>query len=151
MISHSPRGFAFRPIGGPHALASVAAILVVAIGCGRRAEVSGVVTLDGQPLTTGVVTFTPAAAGPTGYAAIGSDGRYQVHVGAAPGLPVGAYVITVAANAPPAEGATPGPGPDSDGIAPLMTPQRYADRETSPLKVVLKSGTQELPLALTAE
>jgi len=128
-----------------------AAVVIPLAGCGGKAEVSGLVTLDGRPLGTGVVTFTPASGGPTGYAAIGADGRYEVQVGANRGLPAGAYVVTVAANEAPPEGTVPGPGPDAEGIAPLLTPQRYADRETSPLKVILRSGTQELPLELTAE
>lgn len=128
-----------------------AAVAAPLVGCGGKAEVSGVVTLDGRPLGTGVVTFTPAVGGPTGYAAIGPEGRYEVQVGANRGLPAGAYIVTVAANAAPVEGSVPGPGPDADGITPLVTPPRYADRETSPLKVVLRSGTQDLPLHLTAE
>lgn len=128
-----------------------AVVLAPLVGCGGKAEVSGLVTLDGRPLGTGVVTFTPAGGGPTGYAAIGADGRYEVQVGANRGLPAGAYVVTVAANEAPPEGTVPGPGPDAEGIAPLLTPQRYADRETTPLKVILRSGTQELPLELTAQ
>jgi hypothetical protein len=125
--------------------------LAVAGGCSQRAEVGGTVTLDGRPLGGGVVTFCPAADGPSGYAAIGSDGRYAVQVGSRAGLPPGDYVVTVAANVPPAEGSQPGPGQFSDGITPLATPQIYADREQSPLRATLVSGSQELRLELTSQ
>ena len=126
-------------------------VACVAVGCGRRAEVSGVVTLDGKPLPAGVVTFSPANAGPSGYGAIAADGSYTVQLGSSQGLPPGEYVVTVAANAAAAAGGTPGPGPLSDAITPLMTPQRYADPALSPLRATLKSGTQQLPLVLRSE
>jgi len=129
----------------------VLAAMLSAAGCTRRAEVGGLVTLDGKPLPTGVVTFTPSSGGPSGYAAIGQDGRYTVQTGATPGLPPGEYVVTVAANGPAASDSQSGPGPLSDGIRPLVTPQRYADRAESPLRATLQSGTQELPLVLKSE
>lgn len=131
--------------------APVALVAMVAVtGCSQRAEVGGTVTLDGRPLTAGVVTFCPATEGPSGYAAIGPDGRYAVQVGSRTGLPPGEYVVTVAANVPQAEGAQPGPGQFSDGITPLATPQMYADRGQSPLRATLVSGSQNLPLELTS-
>jgi hypothetical protein len=129
----------------------VLAAILTAAGCTRRADVGGLVTLDGKPLPTGVVTFTPASGGATGYAAIGEDGRYTVQTGASAGLPPGEYVVTVAANGPAATDSQPGRGPLSDGIRPLVTPQRYADRAESPLRATLQSGTQELRLVLTSE
>jgi len=60
-------------------------------------------------------------------------------------------IVTVAANGPAASDSQPGPGPISDGIRPLMTPQRYADWAEPPLRATLQSGTQELPLVLTTE
>ncbi|MFM7243153.1 MAG: carboxypeptidase-like regulatory domain-containing protein, partial [Planctomycetaceae bacterium] len=83
-------------------LAMVAAIVVCQAGCGRHsASVSGSVTLDGKPLASGVVNFTPAATGPSAYANIGSDGRYVLQTGAQAGLEPGAYKVTFAANATP--------------------------------------------------
>jgi hypothetical protein len=130
-----------------------AAILAVvaAIGCSPRAEVGGTVSLDGKRLSAGVVTFSPTGDGPTGYASIAADGSYAVQVGGRNGLPPGDYVVTVAANVPRSEGTQPGPGPYSDGITPLATPQKYADRAMSPLRATLVSGTQELRLDLTSE
>ncbi len=133
-------------------LAAVTAVIVVIVaGCGRRAEVTGVVTLDGTPLSNGVVTFTPRSGGASAYATIGSEGRYTAQTGASAGLSPGEYVVTVAANVPAAEGGPTGPGPYSDGISPLSTPQRYADRSQSPLRALLNSGTQELRFELSSQ
>jgi hypothetical protein len=132
-------------------VALAAACVMAVAGCSRRAEVGGVVSLDGKPLSSGVVTFSPTGDGPTGYAAIGSDGRYVVQVGSRNGLPPGEYVITVAANVAPAEGVSSAPGPYSDGITPLATPQKYSEREQSPLRATLISGSQTLPLDLSSQ
>lgn len=131
-------------------VALLGAIVLCFVGCSRRAEVTGVVTLDGSPVPGGVVTFTPRTAGATAYAAIGPDGRYTAQTGGKAGLIPGDYVVTVAANLPGAEGIPSGPGPYSDGIRPLSTPQKYADPGTSPLRAILKSGTQELLLDLSS-
>lgn len=130
---------------------TLALILVAAIGCGRPAEVTGRVTLDGEPVPAGVVTFTPVGGGPSGYGAITPDGRYSVQTGSKNGVPPGDYRVTVAANALPSEGVPTGPGQLSDGIAPLITPARYADPAETPLRATLVSGTQELPLDLTSQ
>jgi hypothetical protein len=128
----------------------LAVLFAAFVGCGRRAEVSGTVTLDGVPVTNGVVTFTPRGVGASAYAAINADGRYTAQTGASVGLAPGDYVVTVAANLPAGEGGPTGPGPYSDGISPLSTPQRYADRTQSPLRALRKSGTQELRLELSS-
>ncbi|MFM9024668.1 MAG: hypothetical protein ACKON7_04915 [Planctomycetaceae bacterium] len=149
-------------------------------GCEQPGIVTGLVTLDGEPLTTGVITFNPKAGGPTAYGAIGTDGRYELHTGAAAGLAAGEYVVTVAANAaapaatpesapaavseaespgadalaiePPAEGAptegAPGGGPP---VLPLLTPEKYADLDRTPLRAAIKGGEQTLEFHLTSE
>jgi hypothetical protein len=38
-----------------------------------------------------------------------------------------------------------------EGIMPLLTPREYADITTSPLKVTVKPGSQEIDLALEAD
>lgn len=136
-------------------LLSWAGAVLMATGCDQPGRVSGLVTLDGTPLTTGVITFNPAASGPTAYGAIGVDGRYELHTGAAEGLKAGTYVVTVAANAaapatvpePPAAEA-PAPGPP---VLPLLTPEKYADLERTPLRAAIKGGKQTLEFHLTSE
>jgi hypothetical protein len=73
---------------------AIVMILGATAGCGRHASrLSGRISLDGKPLTTGVITLTPVGEGPSAYAAIGVDGRYSIHTGAATGLDPGEYVV----------------------------------------------------------
>jgi hypothetical protein len=130
----------------------VAALAVCQAGCGKHsASVSGSVTLDGKPLATGVVNFTPAATGASAYANIGADGRYALQTGAEAGLEPGSYKVTVAANATPEQAAAMGIKIGREGIMPLLTPPRYADVSTTPLVVDVKAGRQEIDLALEAD
>jgi hypothetical protein len=60
----------------------ITALLLPAMGCGgsdRRAEIRGTVRLDGKPLATGTISFTPTDAnpGPSSGGAI-VDGEYLV-------------------------------------------------------------------------
>lgn len=120
---------------------------VMAAGCSRHpARLSGRVSLDGKPLATGVITLTPVGKGPSAYAAIGADGRYSIHTGAATGLEPGEYVVTVAANAAAAGGAAEAPG--NKGLLPLITPPQYRDARKSPLRATVERGSQELDFEL---
>lgn len=133
-------------------LAMVAAIAVCQAGCGKHsASVSGSVTLEGTPLATGVVTYTPAATGPSAYANIGGDGRYALQTGAAAGLEPGSYKVTVAANATPEQAAAMGIKVGREGIMPLLTPPKYADVSSTPLTVDVKAGRQVIDLVLEAD
>ena len=61
--------------------ASAACWLLLAAGCGGdgigRVEVSGKVTLDGQPLSEGAILFQPIAEGPSAGGTI-QDGRFTI-------------------------------------------------------------------------
>lgn len=124
-------------------------------GCDRPGMVTGLVTLDGAPLTTGVITFNPAAGGPAAYGTIGSDGRYEVRTGATEGLAAGEYVVTIAANAAapvaPAEQPAPGSADTGPPILPLLTPEKYADLDRTPLRATVKGGEQTVEFHLTGE
>jgi len=136
-----------RRSGGLVVLAAVA-VAFAAVGCGKHAAtVSGGVTLGGKPLSSGVVTFNPVTAGASAYAAI-AGGRYALKTGAEAGLEPGEYVVTVAANATAEEAASMGIKVGREGIMPLLTPRKYADITTSPLKVTVKPGGQEIELTL---
>lgn len=135
--------------------------LVAAPGCGRSlpAGVSGQVILDGKPLATGLVTFFPTTAGPVAYAAIGSDGRYAAQTGSTRGLEPGEYVVTVAANGPPGSTPAPPPPPAAAGnrprytepMLPIITPPKYATRDTTPLRATVKPGGQTLDFELRSQ
>ena len=116
-------------------------------GCsGAAATVSGTVTLDGQPLTTGNVSFHPDGAGAApAYGQIDSSGRYSLSTGTEAGLAPGNYVAVVVATKDP-------PQPyDKTGaeIPPIpITPGKYGNAATSDLKVQVKPGKNDVPLAL---
>lgn len=133
------------------AAVSLASVVCLAAGCGQPGKVSGVVTLDGAPLSTGVITFNPAVSGPSAYGAIGADGRYELRTGATAGLAAGEYVVTVAANAAAQEQPGAGSWPGTERVLPLVTPRKYADREKTPLRATVKAGGQTLDFALISE
>ncbi|MGI9177568.1 MAG: carboxypeptidase-like regulatory domain-containing protein [Pirellulales bacterium] len=127
----------------------VAMAALLATGCGRHAaKVSGQVTLEGRPLTNGVVSFTPMKPGSSAYGTIGAEGRYSLQTGAEKGLDPGDYKVTVAANATPEEAAQMGFKVGREGIMPLLTPLRYADGATTPLSATVKPGAQVIDLML---
>lgn len=133
------------------ALAAFAAMLVVASGCGGTydASVSGVVTLDGTPLTRGQVAYYPVSAGPPGIGRIDESGRYAINTGREEGLPSGQYQVTVIANEPPekSEGERGGPPPAGK----LITPVWYKTRQHSNLSVSVEPGDNEFDLELSSE
>jgi len=123
--------------------------LAATAGCGGRpASVAGFVKMAGAPLENGVVTFTPVKGGPSAYGTITAGGRYELKTGAGQGLELGDYVVTVAANATPEQAAAMGIKVGREGIMPLLTPLKYADTATSPLKATVKSGRQDLDFDL---
>ena len=126
-----------------------AMVLAATAGCGGRpASVAGFVKMAGAPLENGVVTFTPVKGGPSAYGTITAGGRYELKTGAGQGLELGDYVVTVAANATPEQAVTMGIKVGREGIMPLLTPLKYADTATSPLKATVKSGRQDLDFDL---
>jgi hypothetical protein len=121
----------------------LAAAAVCLAGCGGNlVAVTGTVTLDGQRLTTGTVTFHPAGKGPTGYAQIGSDGTFSARTGADEGLAPGDYRITVVATGPMPE-STP---QNRELPPPRITPDKYASPKTSDLKCTVPGGPLKLEL-----
>jgi hypothetical protein len=84
----------------------LASILLAATGCGvqqkDRADVSGVVTLDGRPLAGGTIRFQPIApagstiAGKGSYATLDSAGKYQLQtIDQKPGAVIGNHRVMI--------------------------------------------------------
>jgi hypothetical protein len=76
-------------------------IVICAIGCGSsRSSLTGIVTLDGQPLDNGTLQLIPddrnTLKQPTG--AVISNGKYSIPVD--PGLPVGIYTVRISSPEP---------------------------------------------------
>ncbi|UUO06091.1 hypothetical protein M4951_22365 [Blastopirellula sp. J2-11] len=66
---------------------SLATIVLALVGCGRegvpRVEVSGAVSLDGQPLKEGMILFSPTGEGPSASGDI-REGSYEIERDAGP-------------------------------------------------------------------
>jgi hypothetical protein len=119
-------------------------------------RVSGTVTYQGKPLTTGVVTFVPAS-GPgatTGQAASGeidSSGGYSLTTfEAGDGAVIGLHTVTVQAR----EGQTrtgkgmPAPG-EVVKVPKSLIPEKYAKGGTSKLQFEVKAGSNTNNIDLT--
>ena len=130
--------------------AVVSAMLCIAMltGCSaHEAQVSGVVTLDGQPLNDGLVTFHPVSGGALAYSRISSGGRFELRTGSQGGLSPGEYQATVAANGP-----VPAPtAKNREPIAPLITPLKYNQKETSGFSVSVAPGDNVVNLDLMSK
>jgi hypothetical protein len=119
-------------------VAAGVALLGLASGCGGNptAKVSGTVTLDGQPLENGTITFYPTAnSGQTAGGGI-ENGKYTLD--ASPGE----MTVLISANKVTGKHKmydTPD-SPTVDTVVELI-PARY--NKTSELKVTLKPGVNE--------
>ena len=117
-------------------------------GCGGTydSSVSGVVTLDGNPVPRGTVAFQPMSGGPAAYAPIQVNGDFTVRTGREDGLPSGEYDVTVTANEPPAIQQTAAGGPPPPGKP--ITPAWYRIKETAGLRFTVEAGENEINLEL---
>lgn len=132
-------------------------------GCGSDGlvPVSGVVTLDGTPVSSGRVEFYPEEGRPAS-GAIGSDGRYTLSTNDnGHGVKPGKYTVTVTAR----EAAVQVPKyksmddemngvinpewkpPKSDGVE-WLVPERYSNRASSGLSAEVASGGDDINFQL---
>jgi len=132
----------------------VACAGALAAGCGGvdlpdRARVQGLVTIDGQPVTTGEITFMPDEArgttGPSATGTIDATGRYRLttdHQGrGGDGAIVGFHQVRIVAR----ELGEPGSPSQS------LIPAKYGDFKTSGLSAEVKSdGENQLDWPLTS-
>jgi len=157
-------------------LAACGCLVLTATGCssGRRATVTGKVTYQGKPLTSGTVMFYTADGSAGGSASIMPDGMYK-----AADVPVGevtATVRTIAAGSMPKGEAKPGGAPSGliipgkgpagggDGAvsAPspgtkvipggepgVAIPEKYGKPTLSGLKYTVTGGTQTIDIPLS--
>lgn len=133
--------------------ASVVCLVLVA-GCQRGPElppvqqVSGVVTLDGNPLPRGEVQFEPdAAAGNKGASAVGTidaSGRYELTTAGAKGAIIGPHVVTVTARAEPKD--------ETDTLPMSLIPEKYSIPDTSGIKKEVTAGAPNIiPIELSSK
>lgn len=147
---------AWRPQRGPFGLLAV--ILICSLGCGgsggpERANVTGQVTFDGQPVEKGVIAFVPdgSTVGPTSGAII-ENGRYRTQSGGGPVL--GSHRVEIVAHRPGKKIEVAGiggaaTGPSASGATQeteMYIPAEY--NANSMLTVNIKSGTNTHDFAL---
>jgi len=150
----------------PLRLVALALAFAVALsGCGKgakKAEVSGKVTIDNRPVTSGTVTFISSDGKRTAVAQLDAQGEYNM-----PDAPVGPVKITVEAKnftafgktQPPPKGigpmAPPGGDASEGGMAPVKSgpfvpiPLRYKDADKSGLTYTVETGKQTHDIPLT--
>src|SRR5262249_21383008 len=116
-------------------------------GCGPAedlpecAPVTGKVTMGGEPLVGAMVTFHPEKPGNPGQAASEADWTYILNTyGSHDGALVGKHTVTIERYLPPMPTQPGGKLPSSKS----SVPAKYAKRETSPFKVEVKSGTNNV-------
>ncbi len=123
--------------------------LVGCDGASEEAAVSGIVTLDGDPLDCGTVVFVAGSQSNVKAAtgSIQSDGSYQVQIGQSGKLWVGEYEVKISAREP----STPHPegGPPIPGV--LLTPEHYAKTATSGLRYNIRAGENTIDIALVSD
>jgi len=137
--------------------------LCTLIGCGKEsslpyADVSGIVLLDEQPVTSGYVQFIPLpgqeTTGPRVSGVIEPDGSFNlIGPGGYEGAPVGMYVVTFHTLAPP----PPGSSLDGKSVEPIsiekptqQIPELYAAEQTSGQTVEIKPDGNELTFKLSS-
>ena len=119
-------------------------LLVCGCGASYEAYVSGTVTLDQQPLTTGTITFQPVGPGPITTGAVQQNGAYRLQTGAMRGLACGEYRVTVQAFS-----ATPAPGMTKEQLAAIsLVPLHYAKPDASGLRYTVEPGSQQIDIEL---
>ncbi len=122
------------------------------------AKVSGIVTLDGQPVEGATVTFTPKGGGPTSFGITGTDGSFVMKTGSGrDGAAVAEHQVAVilsmvaggtAAQAKPDDLAPAmsnevGGGGAAKVIPPRtvwLVPEKYSKPESSGLTATVPSG-----------
>ncbi|TWT75678.1 hypothetical protein Pla123a_31880 [Posidoniimonas polymericola] len=130
------------------ALCLCALAALTQVGCGSYdATVSGSVSLDGEPLKSGTISFFPVADGPTAYARIEPTGQYELRTGREAGLAPGEYQVTVVAREQRELAANDAGGPPPPGKQ--LTPNHYRDRKTSGLAYTIEPGHNQIDLDLT--
>lgn len=120
----------------------LAVLLLVAGGCADEApkgSVSGTVTLDGQPLTSGVVVLLDEQTGVGASAELDSEGGYQIE-----SIATGTYQVGVQEPPAPAPHEMTG---TNVGSAPSI-PSEFRDPATSGLSVTVEEGKNAADFAL---
>jgi hypothetical protein len=122
-------------------------------GCGNGlAQVSGQVTLDGQPLRGGAgdirvtVQFQPTSGvGSTAIGLADEDGNYSLATGSQDGIPPGEYLVTCTASE-----LLPATAASSTRGSRRISDPKYANAKTSGLSFTVQPGKNTFDIPLTS-
>lgn len=141
------------------AIAVFAVLAVVAGGCSSSegpelAEVTGQITLDGQPVTNGIVRFLPdrdaGTSGPIASARLDENGKYTLlSPGNRPGAIVGSHLVTVICDVLPVREVSEGVFEETGEAC--LVPGRYASETTSGLRATVDEGPNSIDFELETE
>jgi hypothetical protein len=138
-------------------------VLVVAglalSGCGQKGPatvpVSGVVTLDNQPVEGAAVIFMPKGGGQAAIGATDKEGKFSLHIGGqTEQIPVGEYQVGVTKKS--ISGVTSADGlsgavTDPEGVKETWhVPQKYSDPKKSELIAHVKPGMDPVEFKLSS-
>ena len=137
----------------------VALISLTSLGCWGgdgldRVPITGMVTVEGNPLSSAALFFTPAAGTP-GEGAIGASddsGKFQVVSSRRDdsGIPPGEYTVRISRLVMPDGSAIPPDAPDADfPEARQSIPKPFSGMD-SPLKVTIAAGGGEVKVDIPA-
>ena len=143
-----------RARGLPHTLHLMLALLLTLLtGCGggpKPLPVSGVVTLDGQPVADAGVMFCPAENGPMASGTTDAKGKFQLKTTNALGAMAGQYRVAISKKEES--------GPTTFGVVDprrikvkWIIPQKYSNPETSGLKAAVGRDQSEFTFALVSQ
>ena len=154
-------------------LSFVAAACLFIVGCGGGSDgpdthpVTGLVTLDGEPVADATVTFSGGTPQTTSFGKSDADGRYTLKTASMQnGTVIGTHRVTVTKTERPDAASDPAnnsPGFDetydpaaASNNQPLpedksLIPEKYAARATSELTAEIVEGENTVDLALTSE
>lgn len=126
-------------------------------GCGpaeikagrEEGELTGTITLNDKPLTSGVICLNDEDDGDAALGTIGPDGKFTVLYKLSPKIPSGRYKVTVAP-APPATSPSPEELMKNPGKyqAPNPIPEKYRTPVTTDLTVEVLEGQNTVDLKL---
>lgn len=140
------------PYSTRHLVAFLPALVaLLSIGCSGSefgATVSGKVTLDGNPVVQGVVTFAPDdPKGPSAVGNLKSNGDYYLKTKKTLGIIPGKYRVAVQAYERP-EGLAP--GERVYGRVKPLVPKKYLNVVSTDLEFEVQPGSNTIDIPLTS-
>lgn len=141
---------AFRPASWQLALLGAALL----VGCGqsgpRLVPVTGVVTLDGNPVADAGVLFKPAGNLPPASATTDAQGKFSLQTLDRPGAVLGQHRVSVIKQETTGVGEFGAVGPGGVHVK-WIVPKKYSVPETSGLTATVTEENRDFPLKLTSK